>query len=322
MSVGITQFKKISSITSTSVSDVQSQTLPLDVLGAIYCELSITHTNAGSSPSLNTNNMMGVISDLSIIVNGTSRRVSLPGFALPLLSYSATGHAVESNFVTTTSTQVTSTIGFVIPFANMGPQNNSQASVRPQDSYIDLRPQAGVETASIQVQFATPTITNVTSFDSVTLSMTALANTGISEDITFGIREMRFNTITLDATGAKQLNLAVGGGTNQYKAIQLIGRNSSGVLTDNNTLYDNVILESLGFEYYNSASGIIDTINNYSGVPSTTGLQILPLYVYGRLSGRLVASNVSQLQLELNSLVTNSSTITVVQDMINFAPGS
>ena len=35
MSVGITQFKKISSITSTSVSDVQSQTLPLDVLGAI-----------------------------------------------------------------------------------------------------------------------------------------------------------------------------------------------------------------------------------------------------------------------------------------------
>jgi hypothetical protein len=48
----------------------------------------------------------------------------------------------------------------------------------------------------------------------------------------------------------------------------------------------------------------------------------LPLYVYGRLSGRLVASNVSQLQLELNSLVTNSSTITVVQDMINFAPGS
>ena len=67
MSVGITQFKKISSITSTSVSDVQSQTLPLDVLGAIYCELSITHTNAGSSPSLNTNNMMGVISDLSII---------------------------------------------------------------------------------------------------------------------------------------------------------------------------------------------------------------------------------------------------------------
>jgi len=210
MSVGITQFKKISSITSTSVSDVQSQTLPLDVLGAIYCELSITHTNAGSSPSLNTNNMMGVISDLSIIVNGTSRRVSLPGFALPLLSYSATGHAVESNFVTTTSTQVTSTIGFVIPFANLGPQNNSQSSVRPQDSYIDLRPQAGVETASIQVQFATPTITNVTSFDSVTLAMTALANTGISEDITFGIREMRFNTITLDATGSKQLNLPVG----------------------------------------------------------------------------------------------------------------
>ena len=152
--------------------------------------------------------------------------------------------------------------------------------------------------------------------------MSALSNTGISEDITFGIREMRFNTITLDATGAKQLNLAVGGGTNQYKAIQLIGRNSSGVLTDNNTLYDNVILESLGFEYYNSSSAIIDTINNYSGVPSTTGLQILPLYVYGRLSGRLVASNVSQLQLELNSLVTNSSTITVVQDMINFAPGS
>ena len=87
-------------------------------------------------------------------------------------------------------------------------------------------------------------------------------------------------------------------------------------------MYDNVILESLGFEYYNSSSAIIDTINNYSGVPSTTGLQILPLYVYGRLSGRLVASNVSQLQLELNSLVTNSSTITVVQDMINFAPGS
>ena len=133
---------------------------------------------------------------------------------------------------------------------------------------------------------------------------------------------MRFNTITLDATGSKQLNLPVGGSVNQYKAIQLIGRNSSGVLTDNNTLYDNVILESLGFEYYNSASGIIDTINNYSGVPSTTGLQTLPLYVYGRLSGRLIASNVSQLQLELNSLVTNSSTITVVQDMINFAPGS
>ena len=152
--------------------------------------------------------------------------------------------------------------------------------------------------------------------------MTALANTGISEHITFGIRELRFNTITLDATGSKQLNLPVGGGINQYKAIQLIGRNSSGVLTDNNTLYDNVILESLGFEYYNSASGIIDTINNYSGVPSTTGLQILPLYVYGRLSGRLIASNVSQLQLELNSLVTNSSTITVIQDMINFAPGT
>ena len=322
MSVGITQLKKISSITSTSVSDVQSQTLPLDVLGAIYCELSITHTNAGSAPSLNTNNMMGVISDLSIIVNGTSSRGSIPGVALPLLSYSATGHAVESNFVTTTSTQVTSTIGFVIPFANMGPQNNSQSSVRPQDSYIDLRPQAGVETASIQIQFAQPSITNVSTFDSVTLAMTALANTGISEDITFGIREMRFNTITLDATGSKQLNLPVGGSVNQYKSIQLICRNSSGVLTDNNTLYDNVILESLGFEYYNSASGIIDTINNYSGVPATTGLQILPLYVYGRLSGRLIASNVSQLQLELNSLVTNSSTITVVQDMINFAPGS
>ena len=320
MAVGVTQFKKISGISSTSLTDVQSQTLPLDVLGAIYCKLDIVHTNGGSAPSLNTNNMMGVISSLDIIVNGTSRRFSLPGFCLPLLSYAATGNVVESSFHVGTSASGTSSIGFVIPFAMLGPLNNSQSSMRPQDSYIDLRNQAGVETASIQVQFATPAITNVSSFTSATLTMTALAATQIANTIDFGIKETRFNTVTLDATGSKQLNLPVGGNVNQYTSMLLIGRNSSGVLTDNNTLYDNIILESLGFEYYNTSSGVLDTVNNYAGVPATTGLHIMPLFAYQRLSGRLIASQLSQLQLELNSLVSNSSTITVVQQMVNFEP--
>ena len=131
MAVGVTQFKKISGISSTSLTDVQSQTLPLDVLGAIYCKLDIVHTNGGSAPSLNTNNMMGVISSLDIIVNGTSRRFSLPGFCLPLLSYAATGNVVESSFHVGTSASGTSSIGFVIPFAMLGPLNNSQSSMRP-----------------------------------------------------------------------------------------------------------------------------------------------------------------------------------------------
>ena len=46
----------------------------------------------------------------------------------------------------------------------------------------------------------------------------------------------------------------------------------------------------------------------------------MPLFAYQRLTGRLIASQLSQLQLELNSLVSNSSTITVVQNMVNFEP--
>ena len=315
--VGITQYKRISNITTTDFTSTISQDLPLDILGGIYCELSIVHTNAGSTPTLTTNNLMGVISDLSILVNGSSRRVSLAGYILPQLSYIATGQAVESPLVDTASTQVTSTIGFVIPFANNGPLNNSQSSVRPQDSYLDLRNVAGVETASIQVEFASPSITNVTSFDSATLSMTALVNTGIAGPVTYGIRELRYNTITLTSTGTVQLNLPVGGGSlNQYKNILLIGRNSSDALVD--SLYSDVSLSSLGFDYWRSDTGPLETVNNYAGVPHTTGIYNLPLYAYGRLTGRLVASDLSQLQLQLTSSVTNSSVVTVVQDMINF----
>jgi len=304
--VGITQYKKISNVTTSDFTSINSQDLPLDVIGSIFCELSITHTNAGSTPSLTVNNMMACIQDISIIVNGSSRRVSLAGYILPLLSYSAT-----------TSTQVTSTIGFTLPFANMGPLNNSQSSIRAQDSYLDLRNVAGVETASIQVQWSSPTITNVTTFDSATLKMTALVNTGISGPVNFGIREIRYNTITLSSVGQVQLNLAVGGGSlNQYKSMLLIGRNSSNVLAD--SLYSEVSLSALGFDYWRSDTGPIETINNYSGLTHTTGLYVLPLYAYGRLTGRLVASDLSQLQLQLTSSVSSSQVITVVQDMINF----
>jgi len=315
--VGITQYKKISNVTTSDFTSINSQDLPLDVIGSIFCELSITHTNAGSTPSLTVNNMMACIQDISIIVNGSSRRVSLAGYILPLLSYSATGLAVESTLVDTTSTQVTSTIGFTLPFANMGPLNNSQSSIRAQDSYLDLRNVAGVETASIQVQWSSPTITNVTTFDSATLKMTALVNTGISGPVNFGIREIRYNTITLSSVGQVQLNLAVGGGSlNQYKSMLLIGRNSSNVLAD--SLYSEVSLSALGFDYWRSDTGPIETINNYSGLTHTTGLYVLPLYAYGRLTGRLVASDLSQLQLQLTSSVSSSQVITVVQDMINF----
>jgi hypothetical protein len=315
--VGITQYKQVSNISTSDFTAVSSQELPHDVLGAIFCELSITHTNGGSSPSLNTNNMMGVISDISIIVNGSSRRVSLAGYILPHLSYAATGISVESSLIDTTSTQVTSTINFVLPFANMGALNNSQSSIRPQDSVLDLRNIAGVESASIQISWGNISITNVSSFDSATLKMTALVNTGIDGPITFGIRELRYSTVVLSSTGMVQTNMAVGGGSlNQYKSLLLIGRNSSDVLTD--SLYSDVNLSSLGFDYWRSDTGPLATVNNYSGLAHVTGLYILPLYVYGRLTGRLVASELSQLQLQLTSLVSSSQVVTIVQDIINF----
>ena len=86
--VGITQYKRISNITTTDFTSTISQELPLDILGGIYCTCRVIVITSSNWP-LTTNNMMGVISDLSILVNGSSRRVSLAGYILPQLSYIA-----------------------------------------------------------------------------------------------------------------------------------------------------------------------------------------------------------------------------------------
>ena len=242
-SLGLTQYKTVSSITSSTFTEVDTVELPLDTLAGLYFELTINHTNGGSGPTLTTNALLACISNIAVIVNGSARRISLKGEDLALISYAMTGNAVESSLDATTSSTVDSTITFSIPFANNGPLNNSFSSKRPNDSLLDLRSSAGVTTASLQVTWTTITITNVSSFNSATLKCTALASTGLQGPLNVGNREMRYNTITLDSTGAKQLNLPVGGANlNQYSNILLIGRTSASALAD--SLYSNVKLSS------------------------------------------------------------------------------
>jgi len=316
-SLGLTQYKTVSSITSSTFSEVSSVGLPLDTLASLDFELTLNHTNSGSSPTLTTDVMLACISNLAVVINGSARRISLKGEDLALLSYASTGHAVESNLLDTTSSTVDSTINFKIPFSNAGPLNNSFSSKRPNDSLLDLRAISGTTTASLVVTWTSISITNVSSFNSATLKCTALASTGIQGPLPTGNREMRFNTITHDSSGALQLNLPIGGqDLNQYTNILLISRTSAGVLTD--SVFTNVKLSSLGFDYVNTATGNLAGINNSDGIPHTVGLYSLPLYMAGRLTSRLVGSQLSQLQLELESSVSASQVTTVLQNMINF----
>jgi hypothetical protein len=318
MSLGITQYKTISSVSTTDMTATVSSVLPLDIINTIYVECSITHTNAVGAPSLDVNNILETITDVSIIRNGSSRLVSLAAQDIVLLNYAATGNPVRSSIDNTAGGQFTSTVGFYIPFSNNGPLNNSSSSVRSQDSYLDLRQNSGTETASIQFQFANPTITNVTSFDSVNITMLAQTSTGIVGDVAVGVSQLRYNTVVLNSLGSVQLNLPVGGSNlNQYTQILLIGRTAAGALADG--LFSNVELSSLGFNYWNSSANLIDDVNNQNGIVHTTGLHVLPLYSNNRLTSRLVGSRLSQLQLQLTSSVAAAEVITVVQRTIDFA---
>tara|TARA_B110000014_G_C20124678_1_gene598137 strand:- start:3836 stop:4795 length:960 start_codon:yes stop_codon:yes gene_type:complete len=318
MSLGITQYKQISAINTTDLTATVSSNLPLDIINNIYFEVSIVTTNAGVAPAMDVNSILGCISDISIIRNGSSRLVSLQAADIVLMNYAATGSAVRSNIDNTAGGAFTSTVGFYIPFSNGGPLNNSSSSIRSQDSYLDLRQSSGTETASVQIQFATPTITNVTSFDSVNITMLAGTSTGIIGDVAVGISQFRYNTVTLTGTGNIQTNLPVGGNSlNQYTQILLIGRTAGGALADG--LFTNVELSSLGFNYWNSSADLIDTVNNSNGITHTTGLHVLPLYSNNRLTSRLVGSRLSQLQLQLTSAVAANQVVTIVQRTIDFA---
>ena len=265
--------------------------------------LKVTHTN-GASPSITAESLCKLINKISLTINGQDTILSIPFYHLYYMNWYESQREPSKSLYTTASSQGTSTISLILPFAMM-------RAVRPNDTLLDLRK---VSTAVLGVDWGTSIGSGVSSIDSAELQIYTGEYSNVQEAEPLARHEMSHITTTISATGAKQIDLEVGA-NNQYKALWLYVRDSGGSLSD--SVIDKIELESRGFHFVDVSAEAVKWDNALAfGMSPQTGVYVIEAITDGELSKRLDARALHELILKLNSKVSSGSVEVVKEKAI------
>lgn len=284
---------------------LRSRELPKSVYKGLWFKLSITHTN-GVGPTITADSFLGVLSKLNIVINGQDQLKSVSArhcYYRTMYDFAVTP---TSSLFTTNSTQGTSYCWFYMPFA-------MTRCLNPEDTVLDAR---RFSSLVLEANWGSSIGTTVTSLDSGTLEIFTDEYSNVSEDFAGGRHEENTVSRNLDATGSRTLELEVGS-NNQYRRLWVYTRNNSAALSS--VQIDKLTVRSRAFNYDSMNADAMQFYNllEYSQSPQT-GLYVLDFTRDGKLTQRIDARNISELIVDVNSLVSNG-TMEIVKEKAIFA---
>lgn len=289
-----------------TASTLVTRELPKTLYKGLQLQLEVTHTNAGSGVAITQETLCKLIDKISIVINGQDHIIKLKFYQLFYMIGYLTAITPVSDIFTTTSTQGTSRISLYLPFALF-------RAVRPEDTLLDAR---NASTIDLHVEWGNSIGAGVTSIDSASLKIYTKEYANAGANIASGVHRFSYVTESLTATGQKDCNLETGEG-NQYSRLWLFALNNSGALSD--VQFDTVGVKSRDTYYTKISADALKKMNchDYNYAPKT-GVYIIDFTTDGKMIQRLDATNLSELKLELNSLVSNG-TVEVVREKVVYA---
>lgn len=291
-----------------SAGTPRSRELPKSVYRGLNLKLTINHTN-GASPVITADSFLNILNRFDLVINGQDNLITVPlrhFFYQANYDFSrlAAGDHV-SLFVTASSTG--NSIAYLyVPLA-------LTRALNPEDGILDAR---GFKSLFLVANWGSSIGTGITTVNSGTLEIYPDEYSNVDE--AFGGARHEFNVAArnLDATGSRTLELETKS-NNQYRRLWIYTRDSAGALSD--ALIDNVIVRSRSFHYANVKADVLQRTNGYDFARDhQIGLYVVDFTRDGKMTQRVDAREMSELIIDVNSLVSNGS-IEVVKEKVIFA---
>lgn len=276
-------------------STLLTQELPHGVIKGLILKIDLK-TTTGAGPALSREQLAGTVTKLDIIANGQDTIISIPGKHLYFMNFQDASK--EPNYSidnTASSSNRVQQLTLYLPFGL------TRAAV-PEDTLLDARNFSSLVCAVTWSAAAIGTNHTITS-GSLRIETVEYAN--VDDAQPFARHEIGWSQGNLSATGRLSFNLDYGG-NNQYKRLFVLTRDNSGALS--NVQIDNIGVRSRAFYYLDSPADLIQDKNllDYA-IAVNTGVYVIDFTTDGKMSQRLDARNLSELVLEVNSLVANGT---------------
>ena len=286
-----------------SQNSTPTRDIPKSILRALQCRMTINHTNGATVSGWTIDALLNLMSDVEFILNGQDVVHKVPLAFFFYQNFYDNGGVSSYTVDVTTSSNAISIVDFDINFAN-------SRSISPDDTLMDLR--SGISTAVLKTSFGAITATGVT-FDSGTVEVCSdeyMYDASENSDMANKVRG-RYETVytqkTISTTGANDLELSVGA-FNEYKRLFIETKNGSGVRSD--SIIDKIEIFSGALTFVKKNADLIKTRNalDYGIAPASllTGIYVIDLTRLGKMTQRLVTSQLSELKLRLNAIATGA----------------
>ena len=287
---------------------LRSRELPKTVYRGLVLKLTINHTN-GAGPAITIDSFLAVLSRVNLVINGQDQLVSVSARHLFYQNCYDSSRLANGNHVslfTTASSTGNSSAYIYIPLG-------LTRALQPEDTVLDAR---AFQSLMLEANWGTAIGTGVTSVNSGSLEIWTDEYSNVDEAFAGGRHELNSVGRNLDATGSRTLELETGS-NNQYRRLWIYTRDNAGQLS--NAQIDNVIVRSRSFNYVNEKAEEIQAFNGWDFArDAQTGLYVIDFTRDGKMTQRVDARNLSELIVDVNSLVANGS-IEIVKEKAIFA---
>jgi hypothetical protein len=244
--------------------------------------------------------LLAIIQKVELVANGQDTIVSVPGFHLYYASKRERGVAPLST--------ITSTAGRMSLFLPMA----LIRAISPQDTLLDAR---GLSSLTLKVTWGSD-IAGTATASAATLEINTEEYSNVPVDSKFGRHEFGYDIVNLDAAAVKQFKLDVGS-NNQYRRLWLYVLDGSDALA--NTEISKIGVKTRSFYYMNENSDVVQASNREDyNLAEDAGVYVIDFPSGGMMSERLDARALSELILEVTSLVTDG-TLYIVKEKVIYA---
>ena len=293
-----------------AASALKSRQLPLAVMAGLHLKIDANYDTGASAPTPE-NFWRNLISRIEIVLNGQDVLCNIPFEFLLHMNTMEFGVPPLTAVDVTASSTVAASGHFYLPFELLN-------AVVARDTLLDARK---LSTCVLNIYWgAAANITNVTTINSASAEIVSKEFANIQPGLNVARHEYSYDTILLDVAGTIRYQMPTRG-SNQYRRIWVLTLDGSTPAVLSNDEITNLKVAARSFTYYDKTESQ-NRADQYKafGRAALTGLYVIDFTDSGKMTGRINATEMPELTVELTSAVTDGSAIIIAEKAIYATP--
>lgn len=276
-----------------SASAMKTRDLPLTVFKGLRFDLNTVHS--GATPT--DWECLNLINKIELVIGGQDTIISIPFFHLFFQNKRENAVAPFSSHGATASR-----MSLYLSHALL-------RAMAPHDTLLDAR---RFSSLVLRVHWNAD-ILGTAAITSANLEINTDEFSNVAQDAKFARHEFGYDIVNLDAIKSHNFKLDVGS-NNQYRRLWLYVQDGSDALA--NTEISKIGIKTRSFYYMNENSDVVQARNNDNyNIASDAGVYVIDFPSGAQMSERLDARSLSELILEVTSLVADG-TLTIVKEKV------